>query len=108
VLVSAKECAHAQEIDIDHEVMMENAMNTTLISFVIAAAALAASTSALGNQPLGRDSVYARPGTSAGAQHGSSEMTTRSGRGSVYAQDLPAPMQKDAVRVTVSLRPGRA
>ena len=83
-------------------------MNTKLIGFVIAAAALAAATSARGNQPLGRDSVYARPSASAGAQHGPSEMTTRSGRGSVYAQDLPAPMQKDALRLTVSLRPGRA
>jgi hypothetical protein len=80
-------------------------MNAKLISLSIAAA-LFASTSAIAAQPNGRDSVYAAPG----ASFPSAKVATSrsgSGRGSVYAADLPAPTPKTAIG-EVKARFGRA
>ena len=80
-------------------------MNTKLTS-LFAAFALLASTSAFAGQPFGRDSVHAAPGSSPTAKVAT--VKARSGRGSVYAADLPAPTPKDQVRIAVTSRPGRA
>ncbi len=80
-------------------------MNAKLISFAIAAA-LFASTSAFADQPFGRGSVYATPGTtfpSAKADKG----IPGNGRGTVTPNDLPAPTPKDKVEFAGTIRPGR-
>jgi hypothetical protein len=58
--------------------------------------AMLASTSALAGQPHGRDSVYAAPeGSFPSAK--ATRAATGSGRGSVYASDLPAPTPRTDV-----------
>lgn len=82
-------------------------MNAKLTSFAIAAALLG-STSVLAGQPFGRDSVYAASGGSAGTPSKAVTATSRAGRGTVYAYDLPAPTPKAKVKITVIFKHGRA
>ena len=82
-------------------------MDAKLTSFAIAAALLG-STSAFAGQSFGRDSVYATPRASTGTPSKAVTATTRAGRGSVYAYDLPAPTPKGQVKITVIFKSGRA
>ena len=86
-------------------------MNAKFASVALAAALLASASAAFaGGQAFGRDSVYATPGSSVPSAKSSAPVVTvkRDGRGSVYAQDLPAPTPKDQVRVVGTVKPGRA
>jgi hypothetical protein len=80
-------------------------MNAKLIS-LSATFALLASTSAFADQPFGRHSVYAAPGSAATSKLAAAK--PRNGRSSVYAADVPAPTPKNQVRIAVTFKPGRA
>lgn len=82
-------------------------MNAKLTSLAIGAALLA-SIGAFAGQPFGRDSVYAAPGGSSRTPSKAMTPTTRPGRSSVYAYDLPAPAPRGRLKITGTLRPGRA
>jgi hypothetical protein len=85
--------------------LKENAMNAKLISLTIAAALFAA-TSASAGQPNGRDSVYTTPGSSFPSAK-AVRTVPGNGRGTVTANDLPAPTPKPTAVGEVKVRFGR-
>jgi hypothetical protein len=85
-------------------------MNANLGTLIIAAAVLAAaSNTASAGQTFGRDSVYADArATFPSAKSPAAPAVARSGRGSVYAHELPAPTPKEQVKFVGTIKPGRA
>jgi len=75
-------------------------MNAKAILFVAAIAASANTFAA------GRDSVYAQPG--ANAKMSAKSMPAGQGRSSVYAKDLPAPMESTRQAEVYDGKSGRA
>jgi hypothetical protein len=82
-------------------------MKANIVS-LISVATLVAAFSAGTAQAAGRDSVYAQPGGSLPSLKSQVVTINRIGRGSVTANDLPAPTPKERVRVTGEMKAGRA
>ena len=81
-------------------------MNAKLLSFAVAAA-LFASTGAFADQPNGRDSVYAKAGSTFPSAK-VAKAIPGNGRGTVTAFELPAPTPKDKVNFAETPRYGRS